>query len=84
MKPEFETTINSFDDFLKSLQNDIHNAYIEGVTLSTTWKIHVIVNHIFQFTKHYNMGLGNFAEQAGKAEHAKFGPTWKRYSHHRT
>ena len=79
LKPEFETTINNFADTFKSLQNDIHNTNIEGLILSTTWKIHIIVSHIVPFVKHYNLGLGNFAEQAGEAVHAKIKPTCKRY-----
>ena len=36
LKPEFETIINNFVEILKSLQNNIHNEIIEGLTLSTT------------------------------------------------
>ena len=51
-------------------------------SLSVTWKVHVLVAHLPQFLRRYNMGMSAFAEQCTESVHHDFKKTAKRFLVH--
>jgi hypothetical protein len=54
-------------------------AYL-ALNVSVTPKVHAIFQHVPEFCKQNNSGLGRFSEQASESVHADFKHTWQRYA----
>ena len=40
--------------------------------LTVSWKIHILMCHLFPFVEHNNISSGNYVEQCGEVVHHKF------------
>ena len=57
---------------------DFRVAYLDlGIEIST--KVHILVDHVYDFCIQKDKGLGYFSEQASEAVHSDFSKTWTHY-----
>ena len=74
----WEEAISTFTRMFSELQ--IYCSNTLGITLNTSWKIHIITAHLQPFLAQAGCGLARYAEQAGESIHCHLKPTLQ---HHR-
>ena len=73
LKEGWEESITTFTEKFAQLQ--VYCSDNLGLTLSTSWKIHILAAHLQPFLAHAGCGLARYAEQAGESIHASLKPT---------
>ena len=78
MNPAYRQIIDLYRCKYEAVQ-EYCKEVLDGIELSITWKIHLIVVHLPQWMDRHSEGLSRFAEQTGEACHHDFSKTNKRF-----
>ena len=69
----WEEAITTFTRMFSELQAYCSNTL--GITLETSWKIHILTAHLQPFLSEAGCGLARYAEQTGESIHCHLKPT---------
>ena len=70
-------SILDFKDSFQKLQVHLNDSF--EYQLNVSWKVHILICHLYPFLQHNIYGLGVYAEQAGQSAHHHYHQVWKRY-----
>ena len=81
LAPDYAERIHYFKEKYENLLEFAADVHPEA-SLNVTWKVHVLVAHLPQFLRRYNMAMSAFAEQCTESVHHDFKKTEKRFLVH--
>ena len=64
----------------EELQNYASDILDDGIEITTSWKIHILVVHVSQWLEDHPVGLGFYAAQTCESAHSDYKKTEKRYA----